>query len=169
MIENASVLIMMRLRQIVQELAKYSKSIHENYHITIPQLMCLQEVYERGPVSIGALTGWIFLNNSTVTGIVDRLEKRDLVRRKRISEDRRKIHVEITEEGAAFIQNAPTPLKKKFLDQLDGLEADQVDRLLGALGLLVDMLSPDGAEHGHRCSSGIETSEYKDGDENLYL
>jgi len=48
--------IMMRLRQIIQELSKHSKHIQENYKITVPQLLCLQEVYDHGPISIGALT-----------------------------------------------------------------------------------------------------------------
>jgi len=91
--------IMILLRQIVQQLSKHSKHIQESYRITIPQLLCLNNVYEHGPITIGALTRLVYLNNSTVTGIVDRLENRNLVRRTRISKDRRQIHVEITEGG----------------------------------------------------------------------
>jgi len=79
--EQISMLIIMRLRQILQAMSKHSKLIFEKYKISTPQLICLNEVFQHGPISIGALTKIVFLNNSTVTGIVDHLEKRELVKR----------------------------------------------------------------------------------------
>ena len=128
------------LRQIVQQLSKHSKHIQESYRITIPQLLCLNNVYEHGPITIGALTRLLYLNNSTVTGIVDRLENHNLVRRTRISKDRRQIHVEITEDGLAFIKTAPNPIQEGFLERLESLEEENVALLLWALEQLVDML-----------------------------
>lgn len=141
--EQFSMQIMMRLRQIFQEMSKHSKHIQENYKITVPQLICLQEVYEHGPISIGALTKIVFLNNSTVTGIVDRLENRELVRRNRISRDRRQVHVEITEEGTKFIQKAPTPLHTRFYDRLKQFDEEKITMILWSLEMLVDMLGPE--------------------------
>ena len=135
--------IMILLRQIVQQLSKHSKHIQESYRITIPQLLCLNNVYEHGPITIGALTRLLYLNNSTVTGIVDRLENHNLVRRTRISKDRRQIHVEITEDGLEFIKNAPNPIQEGFLERLESLEEENVALLLWALEQLVDMLGTD--------------------------
>ena len=143
MTDNIPMQIMMRLRQIVQQLSRRSKNILENYRITIPQLLCLNQVYEHGPITIGALTRLVYLNSSTLTGIVDRLEKQNLVRRTRISKDRRQIHVEITDVGLEFIKNAPNPIQEGFLERLESLEEDKVTLLLWALELLVDMLGTD--------------------------
>jgi len=74
MLEQIDLQIIMRLRQILQEMSRHSKNLLEKYEITIPQLICLQEIFKHGPISLGALTKIVFLNNSTVTGIVDRLE-----------------------------------------------------------------------------------------------
>ena len=111
MTEQVSVQIIMRIRQIIQQMSKYSKYILENYKITVPQLICLHEVYQHGPISIGALTKIVFLNNSTVTGIVDRLETREFVKRVRISKDRRQVHLEITDQGVKFIKKRPNHCK----------------------------------------------------------
>ena len=143
MSENTPMQIMMRLRQIVQQLSKHSKNILENYRITIPQLLCLNEIYEHGPITTGALTRLVYLNSSTLTGIVDRLEKQNLVRRTRISKDRRQIHVEITERGIEFIKNTPNPIQEQFLERLESLEEEKVALLLWALDQLVDMLGTD--------------------------
>ncbi len=139
MTEQVSMQIIMRIRQIIQEMSKYSKYLLENYKVTVPQLICLHEVYQHGPISIGALTKIVFLNNSTVTGIVDRLEKREFVRRVRISKDRRQVHLEITEQGINFIKKAPKPLQNKFIDRLKGLDEEKITLILWSLEMLVDM------------------------------
>ncbi|MCG6910742.1 MAG: MarR family transcriptional regulator, partial [Deltaproteobacteria bacterium] len=123
-----------------QEMSKHSKMILENYKISTPQLICLHEVFQHGPISIGALTKIVFLNNSTVTGVIDRLEKRELVRRVRISKDRRQVHVEVTDEGIEFINRAPKPIQEQFMDRLIGLDQDKISLILWSLEMLVDML-----------------------------
>ena len=138
--EQVSMQIIMRLRQIIQEMSKHSKLLLENYKITTPQLICLHEVFQHGPISIGALTKIVFLNNSTVTGIIDRLEKRDLVRRVRISKDRRQVHIEITKQGIEFIKKAPKPIQDQFMDRLLTLDEDKIALILWSLEMLVDML-----------------------------
>ena len=95
------------LRKITHEIGRYSKHLQENYHITLPQVICLREIALNGPLSFSSLTKLIFLNNSTITGIIDRLEKQELVKRVRMSKDRRQIHLEITEKGKAQIGRAP--------------------------------------------------------------
>lgn len=131
---------MMRLRQIVQEMSKHSKHLQEKYKITLPQLICLKEVSSHGPIAIGALSKIVFINNSTVTGIIDRLERRKLVQRVRISKDRRKVHIEITETGMQFIKDAPTPIHHKFIEKLGKMKKEDVSMVLWGLELLVDML-----------------------------
>lgn len=138
--ENISMQIMMRLRQIIQEMSRHSKQLQEKYNITLPQLICLKEVADHGPIAIGALTQIVFINNSTVTGIIDRLEKRKLVQRVRISQDRRQVHVEITRAGLKFLEDAPTPIHHRFMEKLEKMKAKDVSMLLWGLELLVDML-----------------------------
>ncbi len=138
--EQISLQIIMRLRQIMQEMSKHSKLILEKYKISTPQLICLNEVFQHGPISIGALTKIVFLNNSTVTGIVDRLEKRELVKRIRVSKDRRQVHVEITDQGIAFINEAPKPIQDQFMNRLLTLDEDKIGLILWSLEMLVDML-----------------------------
>lgn len=138
--ETVAMQITMRLRQIVQEISKHSKQIQDHYDITVPQLICLQAVSAQSPITIGALTRNVFVRNGTVTGIIDRLERRGLVRRTRISRDRRQVHIEITPAGAAFAQDGPQPLHTRFIDRLHHLNAEQVDSILWTLDLLVEML-----------------------------
>lgn len=134
-----------RLRQISHGLDKHSKFIQEKFKITIPQLICLWEISQRGPIPLGELTKNIFLNKSTVTGIVDRLERRRLVRRNRISFDRRQIHVEITEEGLAFLEQAPTPLQENFQKRFKALNESEREEIMKAIDRIVELMDLDEA------------------------
>ena len=134
-----------RLRQISHGLDKHSKFIQEKYKITIPQLICLWEIYKKGPIPLGELTKNVFLNKSTVTGIVDRLERRGLVRRTRISNDRRQIHVEITDEGRNFLDSAPTPLQDKFSTRFKALDEDDRKQIMQAIDRIVELMDLDDA------------------------
>ncbi len=142
MLEQADLQIIMRLRQIIQEMSRHSKYLLEKHKITIPQLICLQEIFQHGPISLGALTKIVFLNNSTVTGIVDRLENRGLVQRTRISKDRRQVHAEITQTGIEFIEKSPPPLQKAFFNRLAELDEEKITLILWSLEMIVDMLGP---------------------------
>ncbi len=158
--EQVSMQIIMRIRQIIQEMSKYSKYLLENYKITVPQLICLHEVYQHGPISIGTLTKIVFLNNSTVTGIIDRLEKREFVKRSRISKDRRQVHLEVTELGISFVKVAPRPLQDKFINRLTRLEKEKITLIMWSLEMLVDMLGDKEIKTGLTIPPSISPDTY---------
>ncbi|MFD4458691.1 MarR family winged helix-turn-helix transcriptional regulator [Nocardia sp. NPDC058480] len=56
-------------------------------------------VLRRGPVAMRALADTLGCDASNVTGIINRLEKRGLVRREASASDRRVTHLVITPEG----------------------------------------------------------------------
>lgn len=68
-----------------------------------------------------------------ITGLVDRLEKRGLVKRDRSMEDRRVVDVSLTEEGESLLSNIDEPmadLYKKLLGQFSNAEVAELARLL---------------------------------------
>ncbi len=141
LVEPVFIHITKRLRQIAHAINKHSKYLQEKYHITVPQIICLREIYEHGPISFSALTKIVALNNSTVTGIVDRLERQGLVQRTRTSADRRQIHIVITEKGVEFLQNTPPPVSDRLIDGLKQYSDEEINRIIWAIdqvALLLD-------------------------------
>src|SRR5436189_6327969 len=59
----------------------------------------------------------IMLTVSNLTGIVDRLEEKKLVTRKRDDKDRRVVHVVLTEKGAKLYKST-IPLFEKTVSQI---------------------------------------------------
>ena len=79
---------------------------------------------EDGPVPISALAERTGSANSTVSGIVDRLEKLGLARRQRSETDRRVIYVCATEKYNALRAKAATDVSGYFSSLLSGMSQD---------------------------------------------
>ena len=128
------------IRMLVQAEELYTKELIKKYQVSVSQLHCLLALYENGPLSISQIAGFIMVRSSTVTGVIDRLEKKKFVRRVRKSNDRRVIIIELTDAGKKFAQNAPSPVQRKIMEGLKNLPASQIEKIVYGLNMLTRML-----------------------------
>jgi len=70
--------------------------------VTLTQLLVLRTL-RAGPVTIGRLGAEVGMSPASVTRLVDRLEKRDLVARSRDTSDRRRVDVQLTAAGERML------------------------------------------------------------------
>src|SRR5438874_2533278 len=75
-------------------------SIAQEFELAPQQIMALKALGERGSIPMNELAGELHCDTSNVTGIVDRLEDRGLVKRRSAEHDRRVKLLELTERGA---------------------------------------------------------------------
>ncbi|MFI7406073.1 MarR family winged helix-turn-helix transcriptional regulator [Streptomyces sp. NPDC049541] len=89
-------------------------------------------VLRRGPASMSTLATTLTCDASNMTGIVDRLEKRGLVRREPSPSDRRVKNVLLTEEGEQVIDVIRGKMNKTLagLSRLSEQEQDTLYTLL---------------------------------------
>ena len=132
--------IIYSIRRLMQAGELYTKELNKIYNVSSAQLNCLLGLYETGSLSPSQIAKHILVNSSTVTGIIDRLEHKGLVRRLRVSQDRRVITVELTKSGKVLAENAPPPVQQKIIDGLNKLSAEQIDQTAAVLISLTDML-----------------------------
>ena len=139
-IEHRTKEIIFSIRKLMQAGEFYTKELNKKFHISSPQLNCLLSLYENGPLPPSQIAKHIMVKSSTVTGIVDRLEQKGLVKRFRNSPDRRIITIELTDSGKNLAQNAPPPIQQKIIDGLKKLSKDELDQIIFSLTQLTDML-----------------------------
>jgi len=132
--------IIYSIRRLMQAGELYTKELNKIYNISSAQLNCLVVLYESGPLSPSQIAKLILVNSSTVTGIIDRLEAKGLVKRLRISKDRRVITIELTKTGKVLAENAPPPVQQKIIDGLNKLSEDEMTQISSTLLKLTDML-----------------------------
>jgi DNA-binding MarR family transcriptional regulator len=113
--------VLRSLRAIIRSVDLYSKELVATNQITAPQLVCLLHAVNHGPVTATAIGRAVHLSASTVVGILDRLEEKDLIARQRSQEDRRLVQVRATPAGAELANRAPSPLQQTLAKALVGL------------------------------------------------
>lgn len=89
------------------------------HDLSPPQLFALRALREDDPSPMGEIACVLGCDNSNVTGIVDRLERRGLVERRPATHDRRVKHLVITPQGIAVraaieaaLEAGPNPLDR---------------------------------------------------------
>jgi len=113
-------------RRITKELAKRAD-------LTGPQLTVVKLLEQVGDLSLSELSDKIRAQNSTVTGIIDRMEREGLVTRERSKEDRRVVHIRLTPKGhtlAGEIPVEPMEIFKGALESLSGQEMRDLMRIM---------------------------------------
>jgi DNA-binding MarR family transcriptional regulator len=132
--------IIYSIRRLMQAGELYTKELNKIYNVSSAQLNCLLAIYENGPLAPSQIAKLIMTNSSTITGIIDRLEQKGLVKRLRISDDRRIITVELTKYGKVLAENAPPPIQWKLVDGLNKISQRDIKSISDTLQKLTEML-----------------------------
>lgn len=83
-------------------LARLSSGLAE-HNLTLSQFGTLEVIYHLGPMCQKAIGEKLLKSGGNITMVVNNLEERGLVRRKRRESDRRYVTVELTDEGRELI------------------------------------------------------------------
>jgi DNA-binding MarR family transcriptional regulator len=132
--------VLVSLRRIIRAIDLRSRSLIQRVGLTGPQLIILEELKERGECSISELSNAISLSMATVTGILSRLESRDLIERRRDGIDRRRVLVKTTPATEAILRDAPPPLQESFISEFDKLEDWEQTLIISSLQRIIAMM-----------------------------
>jgi DNA-binding MarR family transcriptional regulator len=124
----------------------YSSKLRARYDLTAPQLVCLLNIVEAGSTHPAAIARSIFVSPSTTVGILDRLEARGLISRKRDRGDRRVVNVTATDLGRKVAREAPSPLQDSLADGLKRLPGQAQATIALSLAKVVELMEAEFAE-----------------------
>ena len=135
--------ILQSLRRIIRAVDLHSRKLSMQHHITGPQLACLLTIGEQGPMTASSLAREVCLSPSTMVGILDRLEQKELVFRTRSHQDRRAVFVEVTGKGRDLLGSAPPSLQHKLAAALQKLPDDEQITIASSLEKIVALMEAD--------------------------
>ena len=113
--------IAMSLRRITHAIDAYSRTLKAEYDVTGPQLICLYHIARHEPTTLSAISAAVCLSAGTVNGILDRLQAKKLITRKRTAKDRRKVMIRLTEQGRALVDREPSLLHAQLASHIETL------------------------------------------------
>ncbi|MBN2495048.1 MAG: MarR family transcriptional regulator [Deltaproteobacteria bacterium] len=154
--------ILRSLRRITRAIDLYSKQLASRYQLTGPQLVCLRTLSQLGEITPSQLATQICLSQATVSGILDRLERRKLVTRERDPSDKRRVNLQLTEEGKGLVESAPAPLHQRFAERLSKLPLEQQAEIDQILQRIVGMMEADELDASPILSAGPISAEPTD-------
>lgn len=139
--EDLGYRVLRSIRRIIRRVSTHSHDLARETGLTVPQLLCLRAVDALGESAMPAqVAARMQLSPSTVSGVLDRLERAGLVTRHRSERDRRVVFLALTELGRARLDAMPRPLQDRFLVRLAALEPDEREQILVALEKVVALM-----------------------------
>lgn len=125
--------VLTKAQNAVQQLFKAELA---PYGVTPGQYAVLKCLWDDNGQTAKQLAERLYLDGSTVTGILDRMEAKNLISRQSDPKDRRALRVILTDRGSALkepVNAAIVQANKKALDRLDPKESGLLHKLLEEL------------------------------------
>jgi DNA-binding MarR family transcriptional regulator len=98
---------------------------------------------DHGPMTPSELGEGLIVTRATVTGLLDSLERRGYVRRSPHATDRRSLVVELTDEGAATLQQVRTIIHRNETAWMSGFTDRELRRYIEFLHRIQDAVAAD--------------------------
>ncbi|MET3855617.1 MULTISPECIES: MarR family transcriptional regulator [unclassified Rhizobium] len=119
------------------------KPLLDELGLTYPQYLVMVALWEEDGQTVGGIGDKLFLESSTLTPLLKRLEAAGLIRRERSKEDERVVVIRLSDEGKALKTKAATV--PNCIVDATGSEFDQLKRLRAEIIALRDALNKSAA------------------------
>jgi DNA-binding MarR family transcriptional regulator len=126
------------LREISVIVKRKGREILNNFPITPPQFTALVWLNDEGDMTIGELSQKMYLACSTMTDLIDRMEKNGVVERVRDDRDRRVVRIHLLEKGAQIIKEVMEARRQYLAEILSHLSDDEALQIKEHLSILYE-------------------------------
>jgi DNA-binding MarR family transcriptional regulator len=135
--------VLVALRKIIRSIDMHSRNLVKYYGMTGPQLVILQEISRHDEITPGSLAKEASLSQATVTGILERLEKRGLISRRRSESDRRRVLIKTTPLADNMLDSGPPIMQVSFIEAFNRLQDWEQTMILSSLQHLVTLMNAE--------------------------
>lgn len=150
-----------KFRQIVSSAQQHFRRIEEQCWLSGAQLWVLREVAGRPGQRASDLAKAMSVHLSTASNLLDKLTKRNLIRRERNDPDQRIVRLFLSEEGMRIVASAPQPARGVLPEALNRLPDEALDNLNGSLALLFEAIEVGDNESAMKPLSDLISSDLK--------
>ena len=133
--------ILVNLKSVQHNMKSKMHDHFKEMELTAPQGMLLFMVSKHGMLKITEISEKMGLSNSTVSGIVDRLESQGLVERQRSKADRRVVNVVVTNRMKEKLKCHDTILESIMTEALSHADKDQIELVHAGITMLSQLLN----------------------------
>jgi len=132
--------VLKQFRLIYGSVKQHFREVENSCGVSGSQLWLLHEIAHTPGVGVSALAGRLSIHQSTCSQLVDKLETRGLVSKRRRPDDQRRVGLQLTEKAAAVLAAAPGPVEGVLPQALQGLPDDTLQQLHASLADVIAQL-----------------------------
>lgn len=143
MMESRSQHALIVLRRILRATENRARTLSRQSGLTASQLLLLQTLEDEGECTAGRIAARLGITQATTTSLVQKLEAKGLVDRKRGDTDRRTVWLTLSESGRTKIAEAPDSLQELFSQRFEKLEDWEQMMLMASLERVASMLDAE--------------------------
>lgn len=137
---NERIDVLKTLKSIMNMIHKNMEDQFRELNITGPQGIIIGILMRHGEMKISDLSQKLGLSNSTVSGIIDRLEKQGMVVRVRSKDDRRVVYVKIADDFKKNAKEVFSRVEKKFESMMNKATDEEHDAIVKGLNTLKKLI-----------------------------
>jgi MarR family transcriptional regulator, organic hydroperoxide resistance regulator len=113
----------------------------EDSGITLPQGMIIRNLNKCGRMKVSDLSYKLNLSNSTISGMLDRLEKLEIIIRTRSQDDKRVVYVSLLPKFAEMHKNFHKKADENIQSIMSKGTPEDVEKIVEGLNILKKLLS----------------------------
>lgn len=128
------------IRRVTRAVYLDSKKMVNDFGLSGPQSLVLKSISTHAPVSASGLSRILHVTSANMTGHIDRLEKKSLIKRVKKDGDRRVSLIELTVEGSRLCKSIPDPIEEKLIHGLQDMKATEIFGIFSAIDRIVSLI-----------------------------
>ncbi|RWR13613.1 MarR family transcriptional regulator [Siminovitchia fortis] len=121
-----SFVVLMKAAKSMQEKIKQDVS---NYGVNLSEFTVLEALYHKGQMTVQQICSKVLIASGSMTYVIDKLEKKGMLERKACPEDRRVVHLMLTEAGKAFMEKV-FPKHQQLIEDIFGDVSEKEKEML---------------------------------------
>jgi MarR family transcriptional regulator, organic hydroperoxide resistance regulator len=137
---NESMEVITLIKEVMSLMKQSMSKGFENEGMTMPQGMVIGTLSRLGKMKINELSKHLGLSNSTISGIIDRLEKQETVERIRSDEDKRVVYVSLSAKFESQHQNFHKKMEESVRNIMNKGTPEEKHKIIEGFAMLKELL-----------------------------
>ena len=104
----------------------FDERVAKKFKLSRTDMRCLEGLGRRGPMTAGQLSDESGLSTGAVTFLLDRLESAGMVKRRRDTDDRRRVWVELVPAARKRLEHAQQPIVEEMQQVTQRFKAEEL-------------------------------------------
>lgn len=131
------------IRRILRATELFGRHLAQEVGLTAVQLRVLQIVAEKGHATPTEIATRMGVTQATISALIKKLEKAEVLERIRSEVDRRQTNLHITQSGRARLEGAPDALQQRYVKQFEKMEDWEQAMMVSVLEKVAAMLDAE--------------------------